>query len=379
MQFLKRKSIYASLILVLILSLSFMLGSYLNSSNQLATREVDVDSIGTLSYEEKVEKLLNDFDMYSYEFNANTLSFNGEITRSVGYFSKFDFLSTTTNSEVTQKYSTQLDLEEERFVLIISYYQNNELIEKTEQETTPIFDSEKNDYFIKLDNGQLLSVSETMNKNNMDNCIALVDDAAVLLTAALALTVVAAAPYIANVVTTVVTQVISWVRSFFWWLRSLFVKTVVTTVVTQVASPSITIANTTYRTESKTDEDIKKLNSSLYFAAFADPTNGKMYLTVIPIEEAAAVAILNTPIVVPCIGDTSRTMIASTYTFNEGNALKVASVAGLNPRTPAGCPEKHGSIGYFRHYHTSAMAITIGKNGIKQESNPHSFFGLSII
>ena len=110
MQFLKRKSIYASLILVLILSLSFMLGSYLNSSNQLATREVDVDSIGTLSYEEKVEKLLNDFDMYSYEFNANTLSFNGEVTRSVGYFSKFDFLSTTTNSEVTQKYSTQLDL-----------------------------------------------------------------------------------------------------------------------------------------------------------------------------------------------------------------------------------------------------------------------------
>lgn len=378
MQFLKRKSIYASLILVLILSLSFMLGSYLNSSNQLATREVDVDSIGTLSYEEKVEKLLNDFDMYSYEFNANTLSFNGEVTRSVGYFSKFDFLSTTTNSEVTQKYSTQLDLEEERFVLIISYYQNNELIEKTEQETTPIFDSEKNDYFIKLDNGQLLSVSETMNKNNMDNCIALVDDAAVLLTAALALTVVAAAPYIANVVTTVVTQVISWVRSFFWWLRSLFVKTVVTTVVTQVASPSITIANTTYRTEAKTKADIQALDPSLYFAAFADPTNGKMYLTVIPIEEAAAVAILNTPIVVPCIGDTSRTMIASTYTFYEVNALRVASVVGLNARTPAWAPEVHGSGGYFWHYHTISSAITLGKGGVEQISNPHSFFGLPV-
>lgn len=378
MQFLKRKSIYASLILVLILSLSFMLGSYLNSSNQLATREVDVDSIGTLSYEEKVEKLLNDFDMYSYEFNANTLSFNGEITRSVGYFSKFDFLSTTTNSEVTQKYSTQLDLEEERFVLIISYYQNNELIEKTEQETTPIFDSEKNDYFIKLDNGQLLSVSETINKNNMDNCIALVDDAAVLLTAALALTVVAAAPYIVNVVTAVVTQVISWVSSFFWWLRSLFVKTVVTTVVTQVASPSITIANTTYRTEAKTKADIQALDPSLYFAAFADPTNGKMYLTVIPIEEAAAVAILNTPIVVPCIGDTSRTMIASTYTFYEVNALRVASVVGLNARTPAWAPEVHGSGGYFWHYHTISSAITLGKGGVEQTSNPHSFFGLPV-
>ena len=223
--------------------------------------------------------------------------------------------------------------------------------------------NKKNDYFIKLDNGQLLSVSETMNKNNMDNCIALVDDAAVLLTAALALTVVAAAPYIANVVTTVVTQVISWVRSFFWWLRSLFVKTVVTTVVTQVASPSITIANTTYRTEAKTKADIQALDPSLYFAAFADPTNGKMYLTVIPIEEAAAVAILNTPIVVPCIGDTS---------------MRVASVVGLNVRTPAWAPEVHGSGGYFWHYHTISSAITLGKGGVEQISNPHSFFGLPV-
>ena len=314
--------------------------------------------------------------MYSYEFNENSLSFNGEITRSVGYFSEFDFLSTITNGEVNQKYSTQLDLEEEKFVLIIGYYQNNELIEKTEQEAIPFFDNEENDYFIKLDNGQLLSVSETLNDNNMDNCLALVDDTAILLTVALAITVVAAAPYIANVVTTVVTQVISWVKSFFWWLRSLFAETVVTTVVTQVASPSITIANTTYRTEAKTKADIQALDPSLYFAAFADPTNGIMYLTVVPIEEAAAVAILNTPIAVPCIGDTSRTMIASTYTFTEGNALKVASVVGLNARTPAWAPEVHGSNGYFWHYHTISSTITLGKGGVEQISNPHSFFGL---
>lgn len=378
MQFLKKKSTYGSLILVLILSLTFMLGGYLNSSNQLATREVDVDSIGTLSYEEKVGELLNDFDVYSYEFNENTLSFNGEITRSAGYFSKFDFLSTTTNKEITQKYSTQLDLEEEKFILIISYYQNDELIERTEQETVPIFDSEKNDYFIALDNGELLSVSETMNDGNMDNCVALVDDAAVLLVAALAITVVAAAPYITNVVTTVVTQVVSWVKSFFWWLRSLFVTTVETTVVTPVASPSITIANTTYRTEAKTKADIQALDPSLYFAAFADPTNGKMYLSVIPIEEAAAVAILNVPIVVKCIGDTSRTMIASTYTFTEFQALKIACVVGLDTRTPAWSPEVHGNGGYFWHYHTISSAITLGKGGVQQTSNPHSFFGLPV-
>ena len=165
MHFLKRKSIYISMILVLTLSLSFIFGSFLTASNQLATREINVDSIGTLSYEEKVGRLLNDFDMYSYEFNENSLSFNGEITRSVGYFSEFDFLSTITNGEVNQKYSTQLDLEEEKFVLIIGYYQNNELIEKTEQEAIPFFDNEENDYFIKLD---ILLVRKVKMDLNMD-------------------------------------------------------------------------------------------------------------------------------------------------------------------------------------------------------------------
>ena len=377
MKFSKRKPIY-SLILVLILSFSFILASYFNSSNQLAIREIDVDSIGTLSYEEKARQILNDFDMYSYEFNDNVLSFNGEITRSANYFNGFDYLSTSTNEQITQKYSTYLDLEEERFVLTISYYHNNEFIEKTEQETTPIFDSEKNDYFIKLDNGELLSVSKIINDNNMDNCIALVDDAAILLAIALTIAVVAAAPYIINVVSTVVTQVTRWISSFFWWLKSLFVETVVTTVVTQVATPAITIDNTTYRTEAKTKTDLMHLDPTLYFGAFADPTNGKMYLTVIPIGEIVAIAILATPIVVPCIGDTSRTMIASTYTFTEIQALKIASVVGLHERTPAWSPEIHGKRGYFWHYHTVASAITLGKGGVRYVSNPHSFYGLPI-
>lgn len=378
MLYVKKKTICASFVLILVLSLSFVIGSYMNSTNQLSTREIDVESIGRLSYEEKTKQLLSDFDVYSYDFNDNTLSFDGEFTKSINYFNEFDFLSTNSDDEITQKYSTRLNLEEEKFILIISYIQNNELIEKIEHETTPIFDSEKNDYFIKLDNGKLLSVSETMDNSNLNNCIALVDDAAILLTAALAITVVAAAPYIVNVVTTVVTQVISWVRSFFWWLRSLFVTNVVTTVVTQVASPSITIANTTYRTESKTEEDMRRLNSKRYYVAFADPTNGKMYLSISNISEAAAVAILNTPIVVPCIGDTNRSMIASTYTFMEANALKIASIVGLNVRTPAGSPEKHGSIGYFWHYHTISSASTLGKGGVEQISNPHSFFGLPV-
>jgi len=106
---------------------------------------------------------------------------------------------------------------------------------------------------------------------------------------------------------------------------------------------------------------------------------GAIIVGVFNTVKAAAVAILNVPVVVPCIGDISRTMIASTYTFIEYNALKIASVVGLSLRTPAWQPEKHGGIGYFKHYHTISVAYTIGKNGVQLESNPHSFFGTSVV
>ncbi len=379
MKLLKKKTVFISMFLVFVLCLSFLLPNYINLNNDLATRNIDVNEIGTLSYEEKVSQLLNDFDVYSYNFDSTLITFSGEFTKDVCDFQSVVFLSTADETPVTQKYSTRLDTESEKFYVVTSYYQNNKLINSIEKECEPTFNEEKNDYFIELENGDIISVSESINTKNMNNCIAIVDDAAILLAAALAITVVVVAPAITQVVTTVITKVYSWVRSFFWWLKSLFVKTVVTTTVVEVLTPTITISQTTYKTKEVTNTDIKTKDPNLYFGAFADPSNGKMYFTILPISKEMAVSILYTPIVVPCIGDEKRTMLASTYTFYEYNALYIASVLGLATRTPAGSPEKHGGIGYFKHYHTFPTAITIGKNGKNYESNPHSFFGLSII
>lgn len=55
-------------------------------------------------------------------------------------------------------------------------------------------------------------------------------------------------------------------------------------------------------------------------------------------------------------------MVLSTYTFWGSNAVYIASIVGLSPRTPAGLPEKHGA-NYYYHYHTHSEITTIGKNG----------------
>lgn len=368
MKTLNKKFIIISLFLALVLALPFVLSGFSNSVS-VSTRTINVSEIGTLSYEELTDKMLYNFDVYSSDFSDDCISFEGNLTKDFNYFSNLQHLALNDNDKITEKYETKYNIENDTFLVKISYFQDDKLVEEIEHETVPVFDEEKNDYFIELENGNKISVAETIKMENIDNCIAIVDDVAIILTAALAITVAAAAP----VIETVVTKVVSFVKSIFSWFASLFVKK----TVTKVATPSITINKTTYKTEAKTEADIKKLDKEQYFAAFADPTNGFMYMTVVPISIETAVAILNIPIIVPCIGDTKRTMIGSTYTFYDFNALKIASIVGLSPRTPAGFAEYHGS-GYFRHYHTISTGFTTGKGGELQEANPHSFFGLPV-
>ena len=371
MKTINKRFVIISLFLALVLALPFVLSGFSNSVS-VSTRTINVSEIGTLSYEELTDKMLYNFDVYSSDFSDDCISFEGNLTKDFNYFSNLQHLALNDNDKITEKYETKYNIENDTFLVKISYFQDDKLVEEIEHETVPVFDEEKNDYFIELENGNKISVAETIKMENIDNCIAIVDDVAIILTAALAITVAAAAP----VITTVVTKVVNVVKSIFSWFASLFVKKTVTQT-TKVATPLLILGNTTYKTEAKTEADVKKMDQTKYFAAFADPTNGNMYMTVAPILEQEAVAILLSPSVSKCIGNSERTMISSTYTYFEENALRIAEIAGLDPRTPAGHPDLNGN-GYYRHYHSIATALTIGKKGELLNSHPHSFFGLPV-
>ena len=372
---LKFLSIMVAVVFLAVSLLSIAIRS--TTVSDLQTRTIDVNEIGTLSYEEKVNQLLEDFDVYSYDYADNTITFNGEFTRDLTDFLNYQQLSTIDNTPITKAYSTRFNCKEEVFTLITTYSQNGIVINQTSDSVVPFYDEALNDYFITLEDGSKISVSESLELDNMENCVAIV--AAVplaIVAAALAVTIVVAAPTIVQVVETVVTTVVSWVRSFWSWFCSLWkpvTKTVTTTSVTTVATPALTIDRTTYKTKAVTKDDIKtRFGNSLYYLAFADPTNGYMYFSVVPITQAQAIAILNSAVYVPCIGNPNKQMIASTYTFYQASALAVAQVVGLNSRTPANFPENHGNgkPGYFWHYHTIPAA--------PHDHSPHSFFGLPI-
>ena len=66
MKLFKKKTFFTSLALACILCLSFLLPSFAYVNNDLVTRNIDVNEIGTLSYEEKAQQLLNTFDECRY-------------------------------------------------------------------------------------------------------------------------------------------------------------------------------------------------------------------------------------------------------------------------------------------------------------------------
>ena len=62
----KKRNIFVSCFLALIMSLSFVLPSIISSKNSIKMRTIDVNELGTLSYEEKAKQILEVFDEYEY-------------------------------------------------------------------------------------------------------------------------------------------------------------------------------------------------------------------------------------------------------------------------------------------------------------------------
>ena len=364
----KKRLCFVSLLLVVILSGVFLVSGYSSANSViLQERSINVDEIGNLSYEEKIDQLLSQFDVYSYDVIDDEIVFEGQFTRELSGFTGIQYVNTIDDCDLTQTYSAKLNCETEVFTLITTISQNDVVLSRTEQSVVPYYDESADDYFIRLDDGTTLSVFETLANNNLENCIAGVDDAVVLTVAALAVTIVAAAPYIERVVTQVVTTVVSWVRSFWSWFCSIWTQkttTYVTTTVTEVYTPRLTIGNTCYKTKEVSIATLRNERlypQGMYYLCFV--SGGKIYISILSITDEEAVAILMNCYMVP-LNNTEA--LASTFTRMRNDAYRVAVAAGLNERTPYEKPEyEYGAY----HYHSSA---TIVRNGKKH--SPHSFF-----
>ena len=348
---------------LLFIAVSALFNSKTTPDVELNARTVKVEQ---LTYGEHIESLVDQFDSYTTDNTENSISFNGTIISSLSELYGINNLSE--NSEkIEKKISTNYNYLTNEFVLEVNIYQDGILIDSLSQEADPLYDSEKDEGYIEYE-GERIYLSDCLDIDVLNDCVAVVDDIAIgaLVASALLITIVVTSPSVQQTITTTVTQVVetvvSAVKSFWRWLTrwvtKTFTRTVTTTTTVTTYTPTLTISNVKYETKKVTLTELKKYPVGKYCLCFV--SGGIIYISVSTISDVIATSILMSAIVVND-KNTGKKMIASTFTQLESDAYRVALAAGLNSRTPLGSPDfDHGAW----HYHSRAEAYYDGKYSI---------------
>ena len=338
-------------------------------------RTIDVDSIGVMSYEEKINGLINQFDSYDTTYVAENglLSFNAQSTITIDQVKNINFVNSY-DEEVVKKYETTLNPETMEFTIITKYFQNDEIVKEETFIVIPYYVEEEDDWKVDLDN-ESVSVKEVLASNNFEACIAGVDDVVVVGCAAVlfVVAVVVCAPVVEEVVTIVVEQVVEAFKSFWGWLKGLFTtKTVTTTITTTVYKYNVKIGSKKYTLERAEN---KVFTANKYYVAVADTESGFVYISTEDITYAEAVSVLASTTMVNAISGSNLRFVLSTYTLLSSDAQSVADVAATylagNGSTFHAYhnQDKYGNKKkgiFYQHYHPCYPYV---------HGTAHSFFG----
>lgn len=355
------------------------------SDNEQKQEQVETyEVLNTLTYEDKVEELMSQFDTYSSHSNNNSLYFDGEIYTTYNE-SQIDYLSTS-NEKITKKYSAELDTDSGVLYLTVSYVDDGVIVKYEQYETLPYYDACADDYLFEFEN-QTFSMASMILEGSINECVAAVDDAvviggcAVLLCCAYIVTAVSQDPTFQRSIETIVTQVTQTittvVKSIISWFKSLF-KTVVETVTKTVVSTIETIKTIYNYNVAGIDFEFTEADTSRckddgsYYLAIADISRGgggKVYFSTMKIDRNFAVAVLRSAMLVEVVNHIGNTanVYMSTYTYDENDAKSIASEASLSGGVIRhSYHNKKGYAGtYFEHFHPCYPYF----------ESAHSFFG----
>ena len=135
----KIKSTIICIALCLVMGVVSIVPSFLFNDKKLSARYINVNEIGTLSYEEKVDQILSGFSDYSASVDEDIICFEGDIEISENSLSQLSFV-VSMDAPVIKKYSTRLDMENQKFYIITKYEQEGVVIHNEEIEAEPIYD-----------------------------------------------------------------------------------------------------------------------------------------------------------------------------------------------------------------------------------------------
>lgn len=272
-------------------------------------------------------------------------------------------------TEVYETYINYMAEEAAEFTVMIKSY-NNGIIEAENCYTAQLhYNEELDEYYIGFED-ELISISEIIGTDVLENCVAIADDVAVAVAVLAVAAVIVCYPYVKTVVTTVVTTVVSWVKSFWRWLKGTFItKKVTTTTVEIVTYYQINVFSRDFELEKIENADEAPRDADEYYLAVVVGPN--VYISIETITESEAVAVLASDTDVTIDGADFQ---LNTYTQEELDAASIAmQAANYNGRSGVTRHSYHGGSKagvYFEHYHPGPSDV----HGL-----PHSFFGTPLI
>ena len=350
---------FTSILLTFVLLLRFLFPSFPISTSYGVNyineniRTINTDKIYNTSVEDEIEAFLSQFDEYEYTLGEDP----GQIiVRETKYAADV--------TEIYETYINYLDEEATEFTIVINSYYNNEIIEDERYIVQPYYDEEMDEFYIDFED-ELISVSEILDTDFLENCIAIPGELAVAVAVLAVAAVIICYPYIQTIVTTIVTTVVTRIMSFFRWLKNIFVtKTVTRTMITTVVNYQVNVFSRDFVLEKIESDNEPPRSEGTYHLSVV--IGLEVYISIEEITESEAVAVLATNSEV-----TIQDMFfqLNTYTFDETDAENIALQAS----------EYNGRFGVIRHtYHN--------RNGTKAGvffehfhpgayGTPHSFFG----
>lgn len=374
-----------SIVMMLVMGLSNVLYNFINRNNELLIRTANVDEIGSLTFEQKTEQIFNAFDAYTVKSDQTRVEFEAYSKVEDLNESKLQFLAYG-NKPITKRYRTNLDIENEVFYINTDYIQAGIVIDSEKCETVPFYDRDTDDYYITMPDGSVVSVSEILKTNGIEECAVALSTAAAgvgVAAAVLLLTavVIAVAPQREVQQTTIYIPTFQWIKVFFGWLRSLWIPkptTIPHTLVTESITYTLTLTYDDTITKVKAEPFDKTIiyEPKKYFFAIADTTDNLLYVSKVPIDDIAALSIMTTSYYVNSahkndIGKDGlqKKFIASIYTYERLDANLIAASASDIMGEYGVTHHEARKSGYFNHYHPGHIEADTS-------SHPHAFYGL---
>ncbi|MDD4350974.1 MAG: hypothetical protein PHP83_02200 [Clostridia bacterium] len=169
MKIFNKKAICIALFLALIVCLSFLLPGYINSKNNVATRDINVSEIGTLSYEEKIEKLQKQFNNIETRTENDISYFNGDIN-----LDDLNFLSTEyEGSDIVKNYQSVIDNSKETISLTSNVVADGNIVSSAKLDFSTEYDEKTGQLFIVNENGNKIDIMAELKDENIEECLVL--------------------------------------------------------------------------------------------------------------------------------------------------------------------------------------------------------------